>query len=636
MLGKQANIFGRNRGCVLPERLNNCALIFAAAMMLALSGCADWTLPPAKQMFGRKPQLPELPAAAETVRGEEDPPVVTLKVGNKLRERALSRSDDLPAGIKIGNINLQNVPVSSALEAVLAGTDISLAYQSENFNDRLVTLVNLSGPLPKVVHRICSAAKIFCIARDGNLELKDKQSFIIELPPVERGRTTAGTGTSTGTSTSTSSTGYSSNASSAFNTSTSLSATGAANSIVEAVSQLAGSKAEEDSAGGNLIYTTDVEGQERVSRYLEQLRNGRPLVVMQMYIWEVSLDSDSAAGINWRNLTASKFGGNFSQVSLSSADAMSAVTGGVSMGAVLSGKISAQIVANFLSTQGVVQTLSNPQLTFVSGSSAGFRVGGTRSYVSSVGQLTTTSDTVSGSSTSTSAGVGTNTVSTDKVETGLKIEVNGTYEGGVIFSTLAVSITDLIKIESISTGATTLQLPETTNRDFSTVLRVRPGDNIVLAGMTSSRDDLTRDRLNLPLADRLPLRGENKYQNRELVVLLKPSIIFFGDADTPQEEEKKAPEPPQDQPDHKDQGAAPLPPVAAQDQPPPMPAPVLVDVRQPKTAPVPALDESMPLPLVRNEAPLPEEGVVIAVDKDFLQRGFSSAFGAPMPAARRP
>ena len=485
----------------MPECRKYLAWVFAAALPLFLLGCADLELPGAKKVFGRLPQLPEVPAADETVRGEDDPPVVTLKMGNALREQVLSRSDALPADIIIPLTNLQNVPVASALEAVLSGTDISLAYQSEGFSDRLVTLVNLSGPLPKVVQRICSAAKIFCLARDGNLELKDRETFIVGLPPIERGR--AGTA--------------------------------AANTIVSAVSQLAGSKAEEDEAGGNLLYTTDVAGQERVSKYLEQLRNGRPLIVLQMYIWEVSLDGESAAGINWKNLTTNKFGGEFSKITLNSDDAISAVTGGVSMGAVLSGKVSTQIIANFLNTQGVVQTLSNPQLTFVSGSSAEFRVGGTRTYVSSVGQLT--SNTVSGSS-STNNGVGTNTVATDKIETGLRINVNGSYESGVIFSTLTLAITDLIKIDSVSTGATTLQLPETTNRNFSTVLRVRPGDNIVLAGMTSSRDDLSRDRFNLPLINRLPLRGDEKVQNRELVVLLKPAVVFFAD-EKPDEEKAK-------------------------------------------------------------------------------------------------
>jgi len=481
-----------------------------ALLAVALTGCGGWDVPAAKRGLARMPQLPEVPAAEETVRGEDDPAVVTLKVGSSLKEKHLGRTDSLPASIIIPTTNLQNVPVTAALEAVLAGTDISLAYQGSDLDARMVTLRNLSGPLPKVVQRICSAARIFCVAREGSLELKERESFVIELPPIERA-VTKGTGSS-----------------------------GAANTIVDAISQLAGGKASADEAGGNLIYTTDVEGQERVSKYLEQLRNGRPLVVIQMYIWEVSLDSQAAAGINWKDLTIPQIGGNLDKVALNStSEALSAVTGGVSMGAVLSGKISAQLVANFLSTQGAVQTLSNPQLTFVSGSSAEFRVGGTRSYVSSVGQLTNTTTPSSTSAAGSTAGVGTNTVSTDKIETGLKINVNGSYESGVIFSTMSVAITDLIKIDSVNTGATTLQLPETTNRDFSTVLRMRPGDNVVLAGMTSSRDDMARDRLNVPLLDGMPLQKSDTAQNRELVVLMKPSIVFFAEEKS---EEEKAPE----------------------------------------------------------------------------------------------
>lgn len=58
---------------------------------------------------------------------------------------------------------------------------------------------------------------------------------------------------------------------------------------------------------------------------------------------------------------------------------------------------------------------------------------------------------------------------------------------------------------------------------------MRPGDNVVLAGMTSSRDDLARDRFNVPVLDGVPLRSVNTAQNRELVVLLKPSLVFFSD-----------------------------------------------------------------------------------------------------------
>lgn len=461
-------------------------------MLLMLGGCSDLSVPDAKSTFSRRPQLPEVPAREETVRGADDPAVVTLQVGNSLRNRRLSQGETLPSTIRIPTTNLSGVPVTAALQAVLTGTDIALVYRDAKVEESSVTLLNLSGPLPQVVDRICAAGRVFCSYRDGSLELQTQDTFIIELPPVEH------------------------------------SATGgnAKNTIAEAIASLSNSDAQIDEAGGNLIYTTNYEGQYRVAQYLDQLRNGRPLVVLQMYIWEVSLDSDNALGINWSDLKPSGVGGHFEALELASDTAISAITGGVSLGAILRGKVDASLVANFLSTQGVVQTVSSPQMTFVSGSSAEFKVGGTQRYISQVGQLV--SSTVSGSSTS-AQGVGTNTVTTDEVETGLKINVNGAYESGVIFATLDVKQSDLIRIQSVPSGTTTLQLPETTERSLSTVLRVRPGDNLVLAGMTSSRDTLDRDRLPVPFLGKLPLQSEDKIQNRELVILVKPSIVMFAD-----------------------------------------------------------------------------------------------------------
>ncbi|MEJ0062475.1 MAG: hypothetical protein WDO70_04570 [Alphaproteobacteria bacterium] len=546
---------------LVPRNLASLTLGCATVLLLTLSACGDVHVPEAKSLIGRRPALPEVPQPDETVRGEDDPAVVTLKIGRTLHERYLGRADDLPSDVIIPPTTLQNVPVTAALEAVLAGTDFSLSYTEGDYSDRLATLVNLRGPLPKVVQRICSAAKIFCIARDGNLELKEEQNFIIELPPIERHGTGGGVA--------------------------------ATNTIADAISALAGKPVKQDEAGGNLIYTTTVEGQERVSKYLEQLRHGRPLIVLQMYIWEVSLDSEAAAGINWKNLNVSKLGGDWQSLAINSgASTFAAATGGVSVGAVLSGKVGAEIIANFLATQGEVQTISDPQLTFVSGSSAEFRVGGTRSYVSQVGQLT--SNNVSGSSSSAN-GIGTNTVSTDKIETGLKINVNGSYESGVVFSTLEVNITDLIRIDSVQTGETTLQLPETSNRNFTTVLRVRPGDSMVLAGMTSSRDDSVRDRLNIPLINRIPLNRDDQKQNRELVVMLKPSLIFFADAKTVEDRQRE--------------------------EAPSMPVKAGVENN--------AIAPQQSIPVSQTDKPqLPSAvGVAdgLAIDKEWMQQGFASA-----------
>jgi Flp pilus assembly secretin CpaC len=459
---------------------------------LLLTACTGDSVPTAKYGVEHYPGKPTIVDPNDTVRGRDEPPVVTLKLGDRLTAKPLIASEQLPGSIMVGTTNLNGVPLPVALQAVLGGTNIALSWQDGSFEDKTVTIFNLGGPLQKVVEQICSAAKVFCAYRNGTLELSEEETFVVSLPTVSGD---------------------------------------ADNTIAQTVGQLIGKSdgASLDKAGGTLVYTADMSSQSRVQQYLEQLRNGRPLVVLQMYIWEVTLDSDKATGINWSSMKFPAFGGASQNAVLSSVNAASTVTsGGISLGAVMSGKVDATVIAAFLSTQGVVQTVSNPQLTFVSGSSAEFSVGGKRRFVSQVGQLVASN--VSGSTTNGSSGIGSNTVQTDEIKTGLTVTAKGAFENGVVFADLTLEITDLLTVREIKTGDTTLQLPETSDRKVSTFLRVRPGDNLVLAGMTSSRD--VGDRQGVPLFDFLgsvPTYAHNNARNTELVVLLKPSVVTFSD-----------------------------------------------------------------------------------------------------------
>jgi len=492
---------------------NNIYAIFAV-MALSMTGCVF--VPDAKSTTGRQPQVAEVPEADETVRGEEDPPVVTLELGARLRERKLSRTDDLPGAIIVPTTNLNAVPVTAALQAVLAGTDVSLSWNTGAFDTRLVTVTNLSGSLPGVVNKICASAKVFCNYRNGLLELKEKETFVIELPAVPAKISSSSTGTGSST----------------------VSTTAAANNtMADSISDLAGDKVKIDQQGGNLLYTTDVEGQERVREYLNQLRHGRPLVVMQLYIWEVVLEKDRAAGINWSAFKFDKFGGALQNVVISGLTGFSTLTSpGVSLGAKMSGHVDAESVAKFLATQGQVQTVSNPQLTFISGSNAEFRVGGEQRYISQVGQLT--SSNVSGSNT-TNAGIGTNTVAPDSLATGLTVTMSGAYENGVIIASLDLSLQDVVSLNPTTSQGVTIDLPETSTRKVNTTLRVRPGDNLVLAGLVSSRDTNDRDGMPLPFGGTLPSFSRDQFKNSELVILVKPSVVLFADASEDKKEKPK-------------------------------------------------------------------------------------------------
>jgi Flp pilus assembly secretin CpaC len=559
-----------------------------------LVGCSWSSIPAAQPTTGRPAQVAEVPEADETVRGDQDPPIVTLELGSRFRERRLLSTEDLPGAIIVPTTNLNAVPVTTALQAVLAGTDVSLSWDTGSFDNRLVTVTNLSGPLPGVVHKICASAKVFCDYRHGLLELKEKETFIIELPAMPV-KAAAGSGAST--------------------------AAAAANTMADAIGELAGDKAKVDAQGGNLIYTADVEGQDRVRTYLEQLRNGRPLVVLQLYIWEVQLSKENGLGINWSAFKFDKFGGKLQNVLLSGSTAFTSLASpGVSLGATMHGHLDAQSVAQFLSTQGQVQTVSNPQLTFISGSNAEFRVGGKQRYISQVGQLTTSN--VSGSNT-TNTGIGTNTVSTDSIETGLTVNVGGSFENGVIFAVLDLALQDVVSLNPTTSQGVTIDLPETSERKVSTTLRVRPGDNLVLAGLVSSRDTNDREGIPLPFGGRLPTSAHDQLKNSELVILVKPSVVLFSDSATTREDRQKektveASNKPSDAIVIDKDGTKTL----------KLPTPVGQPVNlQPTTAtaqPELMTAETNPAPI--GNVPLAPSEDNAPVDRRLMQRGFSHAF----------
>lgn len=604
-------------------------LLIAGLAILVGAGCYGQS-PEAQSTTGRNPIVAEVPNQDETVRGEEDPPIVTLEIGSALHEHKLASSESLPGNIIIPTVNLNAVPVSAALEAVLKGTDVSLSWDTGGFDDHLVTVVNLSGPLPQVVEKICAAGKVFCSLRHGSLEIKDKETFIVPLPPMAKSSSLSGTslGSSTGSSNAFGIGGGSSNsasgsAPSAASVSSVSSAAG--NTMAEAISELADDKAKVDEQGGNILYTADTEGEDHVRQYLEELRNGRPLVVLQLYIWEVQLNKESAEGINWTTLKVPNIGGHTEDLKLSSAaSAFPAIASGVTFGAVTAGKLSANLVAAFLSTQGRLQTISNPQITFVSGSSAQFTVGGQTNYISSIGQLVTASN-LSGTSTGTStSGVGTNTVSTSSISTGLSIGVSGAYEAGVVFANFNLNITNLQGLNPTQSGGETIDLPTTTNRAVSTIIRVRPGDNLVMAGMVSSSDTNSRQGIPLPADARIPMYGDDQFQNTELVIMVKPSVILFSDKESIEDAKKKE---------------------AAR----PLPAALVIDKDGAQTLALPGRESSVApavvTPYVKPElmvsepnAAQPQPLVPIAntpvaaspddapVDRRMMQRGFSHAF----------
>ena len=104
----------------------------------------------------------------------------------------------------------------------------------------------------------------------------------------------------------------------------------------------------------------------------------------------------------------------------------------------------------------------------------------------------------------------------------LTVNIDGAYESGIVLANMELTLQNLVKIDPVDTGSTQIGLPITSDCKVSTVIRVRPGDNLVLAGLVTSRDTNDRQRIPLPFGLELPGYANDQMENNELVILVKP------------------------------------------------------------------------------------------------------------------
>jgi type II secretory pathway component GspD/PulD (secretin) len=184
------------------------------------------------------------------------------------------------------------------------------------------------------------------------------------------------------------------------------------------------------------------------------------------------------------------------------------------------GSLEFDAVAQFLATQGAVKTISQPQITVLSGSDASIRSGTTQSYISEITRSEgfDEDDDIS--------------VTTSQLETGLRLTISSAWDDSTVYGNLEIQLDSLVNLDNRTVGGTSIQLPEVNERVLNTRIRVRPGDALIIGGIVSERDDYRREGLGLksPL---LPTFRATQARNSELVFMLRPKVIVFADKDNP-------------------------------------------------------------------------------------------------------
>ncbi|MEC5217385.1 hypothetical protein RCH09_002343 [Actimicrobium sp. GrIS 1.19] len=166
------------------------------------------------------------------------------------------------------------------------------------------------------------------------------------------------------------------------------------------------------------------------------------------------------------------------------------------------------MLINFLQTQGNVKAISRPRLAVISGTRGSLRVGQSTTYVSKVG-------------TNFSTSVNQVTTETRDLKTGLDLTLFGDFSDNTVYTRIGLAISEIVSLSKFTALGTDLTLPTTADREINTVVRARPGDMILLGGITIDRDASDARR-------GLSQNGRSDSVTRsELVLAMKAKVVYF-------------------------------------------------------------------------------------------------------------
>jgi len=180
---------------------------------------------------------------------------------------------------------------------------------------------------------------------------------------------------------------------------------------------------------------------------------------------------------------------------------------------------------SFLETQGTVHVLSSPRVAAVNNQKALLRVGTDDFFITNISTTITTS---------ASGNITTPSITVQPFFSGISLDVTPQIdEDGMITLHIrpAVSnVTERTKVVNLGTlGSFSLPLASSNINETDTVVRMQDGVIVAIGGLMqqtqSSDDSKVPGAGDVPLVGNLFARKDHRLEKRELVFLLKPTII---------------------------------------------------------------------------------------------------------------
>ncbi|OGT22042.1 MAG: pilus (MSHA type) biogenesis protein MshL [Gammaproteobacteria bacterium RIFCSPHIGHO2_02_FULL_42_13] len=255
-----------------------------------------------------------------------------------------------------------------------------------------------------------------------------------------------------------------------------------------------------------------------VAAYLDSLQSNMSReVILEAKILEVQLKASYAAGIDWTALGLSQTGRSALSTDLT------AITSKIFTLDMHFGNAFSTIV-DLLSTQGNVQTLSNPRISTVNNQMAVIKVGSDEFFVTDVSSTTTGS----GSDATTAQNL-TLTPFFSGISLDVTPQISANGDVTLHIHPVISAVTDETKTFTVSGQSQSLPLALSKIRESDDVVRAKNGQIIVIGGLMENKSNENQGKTpflsKLPVIGSLFKRTNQSFDKTELVILLRPVVV---------------------------------------------------------------------------------------------------------------
>lgn len=456
------------------------------AVALGAAACSSLNSAGDMQLFKNKIKTPEL-TAPEISSSEGNISQRTLPIerlpSDTFWVRPQMSGGQLP-DLQVRNLSVTERGLFDVLQIIFADTNMPLSFEGgADAASRygVVTLNNLNGNLSSVMNQLGEIMGFFwAVSESGVLRIMPEQQFVVTMPPVLNEDSMAG--------------------------------------VTNTMQYLGAKDVYLDRINRSLVFRANRRALTDIKSYMDKARATRSLIVYDMNVLQVDLNDSSNMGIRWelyKTGTGINTAPDSGIIGGSASDSLSRVTqisrSSTGIETLIFGEnFSTNFLLDFLRSQGDVKTLSQPKIGLMNGTNGNIRVGQSTTFVSRVGSQIVN-------------GVAQSTADTQNLRTGLEVSLTGESHDSTIYTRINISITELLALKRFTALGVDLNLPEVADRELKTQIRCRPGDTILLGGITVSRaQDDSQEGLGI-------FSKVKSTKQTELVVTIRPRLLMFDD-----------------------------------------------------------------------------------------------------------